>query len=371
MARDAVRHVRPLGAVSLQGNRDRLVAGRRATRASNRAGTRSPSRSTTTSYKEFNPTKFDADEWMTVAKDAGMRYFVFTTKHHDGFCNFDSKLTDYKITNPESPYGKDIVRQLADACHKAGLALGWYYSPPDWYDANYRNGDRHARYIEYMHGQVREILGNYGRVDIMWFDGLGGTAEDWDAPRLVRTIRQLQPHIVINNRCGLPADHDTPEQRDRRIQSRSTLGDVHDDLPAVGMEAGRSDEVIEAVHSDVAAGRGRGRQSAVQRGPDARRANRATPGRAPEGDGPVAGRVRRWSLRHARRAFQAGPLGRIDLQGRQDLPVRDELARPTNPCSCLQSARNILSARTRSDGEAVVAQSDTGILIALARVGPR
>ena len=164
-------------------------------------------------YKQFNPKKFDADQWMTVAKDAGMRYFVFTTKHHDGFCNFDSKLTDYKITSPESPYGKDIVGQLADACHNAGLALGWYYSPPDWYDANYRNGDRHGRYIEYMHGQIREILGNYGQVDILWFDGLGGKAEDWDAPRLFGTIRELQPDIVINNRCGLPADHDTPEQR--------------------------------------------------------------------------------------------------------------------------------------------------------------
>ena len=164
-------------------------------------------------YKQFNPVKFDADEWMSVAKDAGMRYFVFTSKHHDGFCNFDSKLTDYKITSPESSYGKDIVGQLAEACHRAGLALGWYYSPPDWHDANYRNGDRHSKYIEYMHGQVREILGNYGRVDIMWFDGLGGKAEDWDAPRLFRKIRELQPNIVINNRCGLPADHDTPEQR--------------------------------------------------------------------------------------------------------------------------------------------------------------
>lgn len=164
-------------------------------------------------YKEFNPVKFDADEWVAIAKEAGMRYLVFTTKHHDGLCNFDSKLTGYKITSPESPYGKDIAGQLADACHAADFPLGWYYSPPDWHDANYRNGDRHAQYIKYMHGQIEELLTNYGKVDILWFDGLGGTAEDWDAGRLLPAIRRFQPGIIINNRCGLPADHDTPEQR--------------------------------------------------------------------------------------------------------------------------------------------------------------
>ena len=124
-----------------------------------------------------------------------------------------AKLTDYKITSPESPYGKDIARQLADACHTAELPLGWYYSPPDWYDANYRNGDRHAQYIKYLHGQIEELLTNYGKVDILWFDGLGGRAADWDTGRLLQTARRLQPEIIINNRGGLPADHDTPEQR--------------------------------------------------------------------------------------------------------------------------------------------------------------
>jgi len=164
-------------------------------------------------YKRFNPVRFDADEWVRIAQRAGMRYLVFTTKHHDGFCNFDSKLTDYKITSPESPYGRDICRQIADACHRAGLALGWYYSPPDWHHPDYHNGPRHARYIQYLHGQVEELLTNYGRVDIMWFDGLGGRSEDWDSPRLLRLVRRLQPEIVINNRGGLPGDFDTPEQR--------------------------------------------------------------------------------------------------------------------------------------------------------------
>ncbi len=160
-------------------------------------------------YKQFNPVQFNADEWMQIAKDAGMRYFVFTSKHHDGFSMFDSKLTDYKVTN--SPFKRDVVKELADACHKAGLRLGYYYSPVDWHHPDYRTVN-HQRYIEYLHGQLREICSNYGRIDIVWFDGLGGSAKDWDSENLFRVIRQLQPHVIINDRAGLPADHDTPEQ---------------------------------------------------------------------------------------------------------------------------------------------------------------
>ena len=164
-------------------------------------------------YRMFNPVKFDADEWVQLAKDAGMRYLVFTTKHHDGFCNFDTKLGDYKVTSRECPYGKDIVRQISDACRRGGLLWGVYYSQPDWHNPDYRNGARHARYIEYLHGQVRELLKGYGPTSMWFFDGLGGTAADWDAPRLIASMRELQPDLVINNRCGLPADYDTPEQR--------------------------------------------------------------------------------------------------------------------------------------------------------------
>jgi len=161
-------------------------------------------------YKEFNPTKFNAREWVETARAAGMKYLVFTTKHHDGFCEFDSKLTDYKITN--SPFKRDVVAELSAACRDAGLRLGFYYSPPDWHHPDYRTAN-HAKYVEYMHGQIRELCTNYGRLDIMWFDGLGGRPEDWDSPALFRIIRTLQPHILINNRAGLPADFDTPEQR--------------------------------------------------------------------------------------------------------------------------------------------------------------
>jgi len=170
-------------------------------------------------YKQFNPVKFDAEQWVRTAKDAGMKYLVFTSKHHDGFSMFDSKLTDYKITN--SPFKRDVVGELADACHKSGLKLGYYYSPVDWYHPDYRT-ENHNRYIEFMHGQLREICSNYGKIDIIWFDGLGGTAKDWDSENLFKMIRSLQPHVIINNRAGLPADHDTPEQR---------IGKFQDDRP--------------------------------------------------------------------------------------------------------------------------------------------
>jgi len=166
-------------------------------------------------YKQFNPVKFNAEQWLQIANEAGMKYLVFTSKHHDGFCMFDSKVTDYKITN--SPFKRDVVKELADACHKTGLKLGFYYSPVDWHHPDYRT-QNHARYIEYLHGQLRELCSNYGKIDIIWFDGLGGTAKDWDSENLLKIIHQLQPNVIINDRAGLPADHDTPEQRIGKFQ---------------------------------------------------------------------------------------------------------------------------------------------------------
>jgi alpha-L-fucosidase len=168
-------------------------------------------------YKQFNPTNFNARDWVAIAKAAGMKYLVFTTKHHDGFCEFDSRLTDYKITSPLSPFHRDVVKELADACHEAGLRFGMYYSQPDSHHPDYRTA-HHSRYLEYMHGHLRELLSNYGRVDVIWFDGLGGTAQDWDAEKCIAMIKQLQPGILINNRCGLPADFDTPEQEIGKFQ---------------------------------------------------------------------------------------------------------------------------------------------------------
>ena len=178
-------------------------------------------------YQRFNPVGFDAAEWTRIARDAGMRYLVFTTKHHDGFAMFDSRLSDYKITR--SPFRRDVVKELAAACHKAGLKLGFYYSPPDWHHPDYRTPN-HWRYLAYMHGQIRELCSRYGKVDIIWFDGLGGSAADWDAAKLFRMIRMLQPHIILNDRAGLPGDHETPEQvvggfrMDRPWESCMTIG---------------------------------------------------------------------------------------------------------------------------------------------------
>lgn len=162
-------------------------------------------------YKEFNPVKFDARQWARIAQEAGMKYVVFTSKHHDGFCEFDSAWTDYKSTGPACPFGRDAVADLAVACREAGLGFGIYYSQPDCHHPDYRTAN-HNRYLEYMHKQVRELLSKYGKVDVIWFDGLTGTAADWDAPRLVSMIRQLQPNILVNDRCGVSADFLTPEQ---------------------------------------------------------------------------------------------------------------------------------------------------------------
>ena len=170
-------------------------------------------------YRMFNPLKFDPNQWVQLARDSGMKYLVFTTKHHDGFCEFDSQLTDYKITSEKSPYRKDIVRALSDACHRAGLDWGVYYSQPDWHHPDYRNGAAHARYIEYLHGQVRELLTNYGPTKEWFFDGLDGVAADWDAPRLLRMMRRIEPDLIINDRAGLPADLDTPEQEIGKFQN--------------------------------------------------------------------------------------------------------------------------------------------------------
>jgi alpha-L-fucosidase len=172
-------------------------------------------------YKRWKPDQFDASEWARVAKDAGQRYMIFLVKHHDGFCLYDTKLTDQKITAPESAWQHDVMADVADACHEAGLKLFIYYSQPDWHHPDYLT-EHHDRYVKYLHGQIRELLTDYGRIDGLWFDNLRPVAPEsaklWQAERLFRMARQLQPHVIINNRCGLPGDFDTPEQRLGRFQ---------------------------------------------------------------------------------------------------------------------------------------------------------
>jgi alpha-L-fucosidase len=167
-------------------------------------------------YKEFNPTNFNARQWVEIARAAGMRYIVLTAKHCDGFCLWPTKVIDYHIGR--TPFQRDICGELADAVHEAGLRLGWYYSPMDWYDPDCRT-ERNAAYVARMQAQLRELLTNYGRVDLLWFDRDGGPTP-WDQPATYQIVKTLQPGIVINNRLdwgdgdyvGLQADYFTPEQ---------------------------------------------------------------------------------------------------------------------------------------------------------------
>ena len=170
-------------------------------------------------YKQWKPARFDAHLWCRAAREAGMKYMIFLVKHHDGYCLYDTKLTDYRSTSPQAAWRHDVMADVAKACRESGLRLFVYYSQPDWHHRDFRTAD-HRRYIAYLHGQVRELLTNYGPIDGLWFDGLGGTAEDWDAPTLFKLIRELQPHILINNRCGLPGDYDTPEQKLGNFQTQ-------------------------------------------------------------------------------------------------------------------------------------------------------
>ncbi len=172
---------------------------------------------------EFNPTHCDMRQWMRAIRDAGAQYVVFTAKHHDGFCLYDSAYTDFKSTN--SPAGRDFVREFLDAAREAGLRAGLYFSIIDWRhpdfphygdkqhpmrnDPAYSNENRDFnRYLDYFHAQVREVCSNYGKLDLLWFDfsydGLRGEA--WRATELMEMVRSLQPDVVINNRLEVSGE---------------------------------------------------------------------------------------------------------------------------------------------------------------------
>lgn len=168
-------------------------------------------------FDEFDPVQYDPKKWARLAKEAGMKYAVMTTKHHDGFCLFDSAYTDYKATNTKA--GRDLIREYADAFRAEGIKVGFYYSLIDWHhpdfphygdrnhpmrnNENYKNDNRNFdNYLEYMHNQVRELVTNYGKIDIMWFDysydDMRG--EKWKATELINMIHSYQPDILIDNR---------------------------------------------------------------------------------------------------------------------------------------------------------------------------
>ena len=165
---------------------------------------------------QFNPQKYNPKEWVAKAKAAGMKYVVLTTRHHDGFCLFDSKVSDF--TAPKTGSKRDLIKEFADACHEAGLRMGFYYSLQDWHfpgvlpQGSPVNSSTMKLLADQARDQVRELLTNYGKVDILWFDGLTVDGpEGWHSKELLEIARKLQPEILINDRSGLPGDFATPE----------------------------------------------------------------------------------------------------------------------------------------------------------------
>jgi alpha-L-fucosidase len=158
---------------------------------------------------QFNPVKFDAAAWVKMARDAGMRYITITSKHHDGFAMFDSKVSDYDIVD-RTPYGKDVLKMLAEECRKQGIKLFFYHSQLDWHHPDYfprgRTGQHSARadkgewtrYLDYMDGQLKELLTGYGEIGGIWFDGWWDKPDaDWRLPKTYGLIHQLQPQALV------------------------------------------------------------------------------------------------------------------------------------------------------------------------------
>ena len=185
--------------------------------------------------RRFNPKRFDADEWVALAKEAGMRYMVLTTRHHDGFCLWDSQVSDFTSVKAAAAK-RDFIAEYVEACRKAGMRIGFYYSLLDWrwpeyWDGPSKNPKGWNKFREYVHAQVRELMTNYGKIDILWYDGAWPyTAEDWQSKHLNEMVRDLQPDIIMNNRSGLPEDFETPEQHiqyfDRPWESCMTISEA-------------------------------------------------------------------------------------------------------------------------------------------------
>ena len=171
-------------------------------------------------YKEFNPTNFVAAQWVDLARAGGTKYMVLTAKHCDGFLLWHSKASDYNIS--ATPFRRDVCAELSTAARRQGMRIGWYFSPMDWRDPDFRT-DRNAAFLGRMQTEVRELLGNYGPIDLLWFDW-DGHKPLYDQATTYPLVKSLQPRMVINNRLDLGpgnsdrqilspnADYYTPEQ---------------------------------------------------------------------------------------------------------------------------------------------------------------
>jgi alpha-L-fucosidase len=188
--------------------------------------------------KFFDPEKFDAKTWVVLAKSAGMKYITITSRHHDGFAMFDSKVSDWNIVQ-RTPYGKDPLKMLADECHRQGIKLFFYYSQLDWHNPEYYprgqtawdngrpdHGDWNAYLDTYMDGQLRELLTNYGPIGGIWFDGMWDKPDaDWHLEKTYALIHQLQPAaLIIPNHHQTPKPGEDVQTFERDIPGQNTAG---------------------------------------------------------------------------------------------------------------------------------------------------
>lgn len=205
-------------------------------------------------FDHFDPDLYDPKLWAAAAANAGMKYFVITTKHHEGFCLWDSKFTKFKATN--TPAGRDLLRPMVDAFREKGLRTGFYYSLIDWHHdqftidphigpyrtlspekrAEMNKGRNQKKYAEYMRNQVRELLTDFGQIDVLWFDfsypkpdGSGKGKDDWESEKLYKLVRKLMPKVILDDRLDIPEGWDikTPEQ----FQPRGWV--MHEGKPVV------------------------------------------------------------------------------------------------------------------------------------------
>lgn len=198
---------------------------------------------------QFNPVEFDAARWVALAKAAGMRYITITSKHHDGFAMFDSKVSDWDIVD-RTPYKKDVLKMLADECHRQGIKLFFYYSQLDWHHPDYfprgqtgRDAGRPEQgewpgYLDYMDAQLRELLTGYGEIGGIWFDGMWDRADaDWRLPRTYRLIHDLQPQALVgSNHHHRPFPGEDFQMFEKDLPGRNTAGFNQTEISSLPLE---------------------------------------------------------------------------------------------------------------------------------------
>jgi alpha-L-fucosidase len=283
-------------------------------------------------FAHFDPDLYDPAVWAREASNVGMRYFVVTTKHHEGFCLWDSQLTDYKATN--TPAKRDLLRPMVEAFREEGLRVGFYHSLLDWHhpefqvdgfhpqrdDEEFKRVNSHrdmARYRQYLHGQVRELLTDYGKIDYLFFDfsyppdrhpeiwgGKGGN--DWGSEELLAMVRELQPGIVVNDRSELPGDVATPEQYQpagtMRLEPSQSLWEANQTLNgSFGYERDNLDwKPPELLVKMLVDGVSKGGNLLLNVGPTAR-------GEFDERALATLRRIGRWMHQHKRSIYGCGP----------------------------------------------------------------